>query len=319
MIINDRVYGEINITEPVLLEIINSKPLQRLKGINQAGASVYVLDKDVTRYEHSLGVMILLKKLGATVEEQIVGLMHDIPHTAFSHVIDFVFKTKDHDFHERFHEKIVMASEIPEILKRYGYDIDRILDEHNFKLLERDIPDLCADRVDYTLRDLVSYKKCDKLAKKLFNHLIVQDNEIVFDNQEIAKEFAEVYIKMDEDVWSHPLEVALFQILADALKIALDNNIIIQDDLFMEDDYVYEKLKNSDNPDIQLKIKMLNPNIKVIEDPANYDFHSRNKLRFVDPKVNGKRVSEIYPEFKKVIQDHKEKIEKGNYIKIIEY
>ena len=39
--INDRVYGKIVIDEPVLIELINSKPVQRLKGINQAGASKY--------------------------------------------------------------------------------------------------------------------------------------------------------------------------------------------------------------------------------------------------------------------------------------
>ena len=37
MIIKDRVYGETEILEPVLLEIINSPTLQRLKDIDQAG------------------------------------------------------------------------------------------------------------------------------------------------------------------------------------------------------------------------------------------------------------------------------------------
>jgi len=156
MNINDRVYGINIIQEPVLIELINSKPIQRLKGINQAGASQYAIEgKTVTRYEHSLGVMILLKKLGASIEEQIAGLLHDIPHTAFSHVIDFVFKdtNPNHEFHEKFHKKIILQSEIPTILKKFNFvDIDRILDEHNFSLLEKSLPDLCADRIDYTLR-----------------------------------------------------------------------------------------------------------------------------------------------------------------------
>ena len=128
MIINDRVYGIVEINEPVLIELINSKPVQRLKGINQAGASQYAIKgKTVSRYEHSVGVMLLLKKLGASLEEQIAGLLHDIPHTAFSHTIDFVFPNKDHNFHERFHEKIIKESEIPEILERYGFVLERLL------------------------------------------------------------------------------------------------------------------------------------------------------------------------------------------------
>ncbi len=64
MNINDRVYGRTIIQEPILIELINSKPIQRLKGINQAGASQYAIEgKTVTRYEHSLGVMILLREL----------------------------------------------------------------------------------------------------------------------------------------------------------------------------------------------------------------------------------------------------------------
>jgi len=81
--------------------------------------------------------MLLLKKLGASLEEQIAGLLHDIPHTAFSHTIDFVFPNKDHNFHERFHEKIIKESEIPEILERYGFVLERLLNEHNFPLLEK--------------------------------------------------------------------------------------------------------------------------------------------------------------------------------------
>ena len=38
--------------------------------------------------------MLLIKKLGGSVEEQIAGLLHDVSHTAFSHVIDYVFDNK---------------------------------------------------------------------------------------------------------------------------------------------------------------------------------------------------------------------------------
>jgi len=105
MQIHDRVYGEVQIDNPVLIELMHSAPLQRLKRINQAGVAQYVLPrKNITRYEHCVGVMILLKRLGASLEEQIAGLLHDVPHTAFSHVIDFVFASERHDYHENFLE-----------------------------------------------------------------------------------------------------------------------------------------------------------------------------------------------------------------------
>ncbi len=325
MIINDRVYGENEITEEVLIKLINSKPIQRLKGVCQAGASKYVIkQKNVSRYEHSLGVMILLKKLGANIEEQIAGLLHDVPHTAFSHVIDFVFKTSDHshEFHEKFHEKIIMDSEIPTILKKFNFDLNRILDEHNFKLLERNAPDLCADRVDYALRDRVAAFGFNKKSiPKYLKHLIAHENEIMFDNAIVAKEFAEDFIEMDRTNWSNPREVGIYQVLADALKIALDQNLIGEKELFMEDDELMEKLKNSGIKEITDKTNILNPDFQIVLDEENYDFHSTNKARSVNPKIklDNKIISvgEMFPETLKKIDKHMKKIKQGNYIRII--
>ncbi|MBT4824807.1 HD domain-containing protein [Candidatus Woesearchaeota archaeon] len=327
MEINDRVYGKITINEPVLIELINSKPIQRLKGINQAGASQYVIKgKTVTRYEHSLGVMILLKKLGATIEEQIAGLLHDIPHTAFSHVIDFVFKKHqhNHDFHEKFHEKIILQSEIPQILEKFGFDINNIIDENNFPLLEKELPDLCADRIDYTLRDITASYGFSKKMNDYISSFIIHNNEIIINNEQIAKMFAEDYLKTDQEKWSHPLEVALFQILADAIRIALDEKIIIEKDLFEDDLFVYTKLKESKNQQILEKLKMINPNLKIIDDPNDFDFHSRNKLRYINPKYLNpdksiNRVADKFKDFADKLAKHKEWVKKGNFVKIVSY
>jgi uncharacterized protein len=327
MEINDRVYGKVIINEPVLIELINSRPVQRLKGINQAGASKYAIEgKTVTRYEHSLGVMILLKKLGASLEEQIAGLLHDTPHTAFSHVIDFVFKDKNHnhEFHEKFHEKIILQSEIPTILRSFNLDLDMILNEDNFPLLEKSLPDLCADRIDYTLRDMIAIEGFSDKVNDYISSFIVHNNEIIISGKSIAKKFSEEYIRMDEEAWSHPLEVALFQILADAIKIALDKEILIENDLFENDTFVYTKLKESGDDTILKKLEMLNPNIRIIDNPNDFDFHSRNKLRYINPKFmnsNGSinKVTDVFEDFLNKITEHKNWINKGNFIKIISY
>lgn len=325
MELEDRVYGHAKIKEPVLISLINSKPVRRLKGINQAGASQYALrGKTVSRYDHSLGVMILLKKLNAPLEEQIAGLLHDIPHTAFSHVIDFVFKTKNHEFHEKFHRKIITGSEIPSILKEHGFNIKRQFNERNFPLLEKNLPDLCADRIDYTLRDMVASSGFHDKINEYLHSFIVKDNEIVMRQKEIARKFAEDYLKMDEEKWSHPLEIALFQILADAIKIALDEKIISEEDLFQDDVFLYSKLKESKNVQILKKLDMLNVNLKIIDDPDDYHFHSKNKLRYINPRFinpdgSFSRVSDVYPDFKERLRKHKEWIERGNFVRVVSW
>lgn len=72
----DKIYGEFEIDE-VLAALIESNAMQRLKGVHQGGASFLVHENwNVTRYEHSVGVMLLIRQLGGSVEEQIAGLLH---------------------------------------------------------------------------------------------------------------------------------------------------------------------------------------------------------------------------------------------------
>ncbi len=89
---DDAVYGATEITEPVLLDLMESCAMQRLKGISQHGVTALLgITPAFTRFDHSVGVMLLVRRLGASIEEQVAALLHDISHTAFSHVIDFVF------------------------------------------------------------------------------------------------------------------------------------------------------------------------------------------------------------------------------------
>src|SRR5450759_5260443 len=98
---NDRVYGDVAIDDPQVLDLIACPTFQRLKGVKQAGPSAFAFPfKTVTRHEHSLGVYLLLRRLGADRREQVAGLLHDISHTAFSHAVDFLVSSDEQDHHE---------------------------------------------------------------------------------------------------------------------------------------------------------------------------------------------------------------------------
>lgn len=76
MKIKDDIYGDFEI-EGVLEELINTKEFQRLKNIHQGGASYLVNPNcNVSRYEHSIGVMLLIRLLGGRIEEQIAGSLN---------------------------------------------------------------------------------------------------------------------------------------------------------------------------------------------------------------------------------------------------
>jgi HD superfamily phosphohydrolase len=110
-----------------------------------------------TRYEHSLGAMLLVRLLAGTVEEQAAALLHDVSHIALSHVMDYVFDTPSRQaFHDDVKEQYVGSTVIPQVCAEYGIDWRLLLDEERWPLLEQPSPLLCADRIDYSLRDAVS-------------------------------------------------------------------------------------------------------------------------------------------------------------------
>lgn len=339
LLIKDRLYGDVEIDEPVLEELIASKPLVRMKGIGQAGATTLVMpERNITRYEHTIGVMILLRKLGASVEEQIAGLLHDVPHTAFSHVIDFVVGDESHEYHEKCFERIIKESEIPDIIEKYGYEVDRILDHHNFPLLEQDKPELCADRIDYSLRDSLILKESsladpgnywglgmndhrEKLVK-IIDSLSVHNDIIVMNDSNLAYQYAKLFLLLDQNYWAYVFDLALYYILAKAIRTAWDRGIIVEDDFFLTDKVLYDKLASSEDDEVIELLELLRPDLRLEVNSSNYDFHIKTKSRFIDPKciIDNQglaKVSDIYPDLTKDFSEHIENVDKGYNIKIL--
>ncbi len=124
----DRVYGEATIDDPEVLALIACPTFQRLKGIKQAGPSAFAYPfKTVTRFEHSLGVYLLLRRLGAGVREQIAGLLHDISHTAFSHAVDFIISSEEQDHHEKLKPMFLDRPDVVRALERSRLRAARLL------------------------------------------------------------------------------------------------------------------------------------------------------------------------------------------------
>lgn len=312
MIINDRAYGKIEITDPLIIELINSAPIQRLKGINQSTATVFLEPRrNVTRFEHSIGVWYLLKHYGAGREEQVAGLLHDTPHTVFSHVIDFVFPNANNTFHEKYAEKVILSSDIPAILKKYGLKVENILNKDNFRLLEADLPDLSADRIDYFLRDTRSDQLFpDSLVKEFLSGIFVRDSKFYFKDLGLASLYAILFLNAGRLLWLNPNTHGSYFLLAKALKRAMNLKYINEDDLFKTDNVVIDILKNIDDMEVKKNMDRLNPKTKFIYvDKQEAEFTGPNKPRVVDPLVDvgGKliRVSVLTPRLKELFDHYK--------------
>lgn len=314
--IKDPIYGDFKITSPVIIELINSKPVQRLKKISQFGPpDKYYHLKNYSRYEHSIGVLFILITLKADEEEQIAGLLHDISHTAFSHVTDWVLgSSQTEDYQDKHHSRFMQNQEIKAALIKYKFDPLKITDYKRFRLLERNIPDLCADRIDYALKEFFPI-----IARRCFSALTVYKNKIVFKNKKSALLFANNFLNKQTKHWGGYEAVTRYSLFAKALKYALANKIIEVNDLMNDEESIIMKIENISDIKIRrllflLKKKDLSflPKSKKI---------AYKKFRYVDPEFldgsNSVRLSSVDKEFREEIKKVKTENNRGVIIPLI--
>lgn len=285
---HDTVYGSETIGEPVLLALIDTSALRRLRGVLQHGITALIgITRPVTRFEHSVGVMLLARRLGASLPEQIAALLHDVSHTAFSHVIDYVFQGHNsQSYHDDVKEAYIATTELPELLADYGFNWREFVDEENYPLLEQPAPRLCADRLDYFLRDSLDLGLASPAdVQNVLAHLVVHDGRIVADDVQVARWIAETYLAADDASWANFREVGLYELAARAIRRALEIGVIEREDLWKTDRVVWRTLHNAADPTLQRTLDLVSPETRFEWDEANPTFRVSTKLRTLDPDV----------------------------------
>jgi len=318
MIFQDIIYGKVKIEAPLILELINSPSFKRLREIDQVGylplyQKFYPQKiKKITRFEHSLGVFILLKKFGASIEEQVAGFLHDVSHGVFSHALDYVFKEgseKNHSFQDNIFKAFIINSEIPSILSKYGLRLNFILNKNNFPLLEKELPALCADRIDYSLRNAICNQEATKKEIDYFlKNLSVENNLWVFKNFQSARKYAKLFFCLNKFYYSAFPTAVMFRTVGDVLKYCLENGYLKREDLFSTERVVLRRIKNKLKSDPKLKtlFQRMSGKIKVKNNSQNYDIIVYCKSRVVDPLFKEgnkiKKLSQVDKNWQKILK-----------------
>lgn len=273
----DKIYGEVEFLG-IIEEIIRTNAFQRLSKVHQGGPIFLVNPKvNHTRFEHSIGVMLIIKKLGGNIEEQIAGLLHDISHTAFSHLIDYVLEIEGEDYHEKRYDKVLKDSDLNAAFDKHHIDISTFNDLEKFKLLEYPLPHLSADRIDYTLRDMFQIGKISQEEIFWFiSGLATFENRIVLKSKEYGKWFQEKYNFLTTRYFASKENIEINVIMKQIVKECLGNGIIKEKDFFEDDFYLIDKInKKSDL-------------MKWIDKVRNNGLENeklKTKKRIVDPEV----------------------------------
>lgn len=287
----DDVYGRGEITQPVIIDLIASQSLQRLKQIDQAGFlhPFRPEEKSITRFEHSVGVYLLLKSFGASLEEQIAGLLHDVSHTAFSHCADYMGshegqqkQTHQDDVFEAF----VRRSELPSILERYGINVSYILDDSYFPLKETPLPELCADRIDYSLRTAIASHICSQNdVSTILRSLTTDGKSWVFQTLDAALEYATLFSYLNTNHYASLATATMFYSVGNVLRHGLEKGYLTDEELYTTDAYVLERISQhaTDDFELQMLLDRMYNRVGYADDPTNYHARVFCKSRVVDP------------------------------------
>ena len=247
-------------TDPLALDLIEHPVFQRLKGIEQHGLNTLVFgEKSFTRFEHSLGVYALLVKYGASREEQIAGLLHDVSHTAYSHVGDHFFGHKDgkESWQDLDHDNFILQSGLAAVMKARGFSLeDAQPKQARYTRLEQDLPDLCADRINYIIHgglvlDRISQNQVDGINRAL--HFDEKLGEWWFSDADAAQNFSDTALWMTENCWGgKPEDFAASKWLVKGLRMAISDGTLTERDFrWGTNELVWSKLERSHNKKVQ--------------------------------------------------------------------
>ena len=250
-----------------------------------------------SRFDHSLGVALIVWHFTGDVRQSAAGLLHDAATPAFAHVVDFL-----HDDHLRQEstegrtaELIGRSPELQALLGEYGLTTADVADYHRYPIADNDSPQLSADRLEYTLGNLRGYGFADGDTVRAFYEdlTIWQDEagrpELAFRTPGTACAFAEAALKTariyvaDEDRFA-------MQALADLLADALARGVLEEDDLYGTEPLVIQRLEADSVSAARWRRFRRFCRLERSADPPEggiwYRFPA--KLRYIDPLAVGR-------------------------------
>lgn len=243
-IINDPVFGFLNIPDGVIYHVLQHPYLQRLSRIRQLGLSFFVYPGAMhTRLLHSLGAMHLMQEAINVLNQKGIGvsnaeaqaamlaiLLHDVGHGPFSHVMEHTLV--DGITHEEISlmmmqqiKKDMLHDQLPTYAEALDLAIKIFKDEYPKHFLHQLISSqLDVDRLDYLCRDSffcgvtegsVASARILKMINVVDNHLVVEAKGIYS-----VEKFLVARRLMYWQVYLHHTSVAAEQLLIKILQRA---------------------------------------------------------------------------------------------------
>lgn len=310
-----------------LNDYINTNELLKQQYISITCGTIYsnLFESDFffSSLDHSIAVSLIIWHFTHNKVQTLAGLFHDIATPVFKHCVDFL--NGDYMSQESTEDLttdiIKNSKEIMELLKRDNIDLSEVDNYHLYPIADNDTPKLSSDRLEYSLSNaLFTYKLLDaEKIKEIYNDIEVQRNEeneieLGFKTKSIARNFVKVTSKLSI-IYREDRTRYSMQFIADIIKALNTDGKISKKDLYtLKESEIIELIENSKYKEI-FDIWKKAKKIKLSkEEPSNvYYVHHGAKVRYIDPLLNGNRISEACKVAKNMI-DKNLSYDMSNYV-----
>ena len=301
-----------------LNEYINTKRLLCQQYISVACGTNYskLFEKSsfFSTLDHSIAVALIVWHFTHDKIQTLAGLFHDIATPVFKHCVDFLngdYMTQEST--EDLTTAIIENSDdIMALLKRDRIQVEKVDNYHMYPIADNDTPRLSADRLEYSLSNALIVHKLLNLEDiiEIYNDIEIQKNEqglpeLGFKTKKIARKFVKITSKLSI-IYREDRTRYSMQFLADILKKLSDEGTIEKKDLYeLKESDIIDIIENSKNNKI-FDIWKNASKVKISkEEPENvYFVHHGAKIRYIDPMVNGEKISKCCKIANKMIQDN---------------
>ena len=299
-----------------LNDYINTKELLKQQYISVTCGTIYsdLFESNFffSSLDHSIAVALIIWHFTRDKKQTLSGLFHDIATPAFKHCVDFL--NGDYINQESTEDLtstiIKNSNEITKLLEKDNFKLNEVDDYHIYPIADNDTPQLAADRLEYSLSNaLFTYKSADiNTIREIYNNVNIQKNEngideLGFKSEKIATNFVKITSKLSIIYRKDKTRYSM-QFIADILKELNKDNLIKKEDLYtLKESDIIQIIENSKLKNVFDKWRNAKKILTSKTKPKNvYYIQQASKIRYIDPLVNGVRISKLNKEANKEIQ-----------------
>lgn len=241
--------------DELLLELVNNPLVRRTMSIEQLSLDKHIETipgtAEFSRWEHIWGSVVFVRRMteGLDINDreklimQLRALVSDLGHTAYSHVGDWMFQDDNSENkHDQELMQLLETSGISDILRKYDIQPQDVAFPNVVDWIERPLPELCVDRVDYGAREIQRWAELTvslHYALKPEAFLVDEQGNLIMRDYRQARDFAAAYLLLPTEHWNEPVHRLQLMLQQEMIKRVLtsDETGLISSNIDAPDEY----------------------------------------------------------------------------------